>query len=373
VNLGADLGGRFKRLLALGLLALVASCAEVPKSVPVTPPVPPVGEDLSILPGFDTADMSVSLQALRAACLYKKGTMYEPVCKALKGRALGSPTEIRAFLKAHFRAESIDGEGMLTAYFVPEYPASLIPDAQFSQAVRTRPTDLLIVDGALMMPTQAGKSVPARKVDEVYLPYYTRAEIEAMPSDSSVFMRPEDYFFMQLQGSGYLTLPDGRQLHASYNGDNGLPFTGIAKPMIERGILSKDNASGDNIRAWLAQHRGPEAREIMNLNARYAFFIIESDIKEPVGAANVALPPHGAVAIDPAYHAYGELLWIDANAGNLTGAYPVYQQLVAALDTGGAIKGNIRADLYMGRGAQAGTEAGRVRHKLKMWRLLPLE
>ena len=110
----------------------------------------------------------------------------------------------------------------------------------------------------------------------------------------------------------------------------------------------------------------------MRLNPRYAFFrLAPDDGRPPQGAAGVALPAGRGVAVDPSAHAYGELLWIDGEAPLLAGAFPTYRRLVSALDTGGAIKGEVRADLYLGQGDAAGAEAGRVRHTLTMWRLVP--
>jgi membrane-bound lytic murein transglycosylase A len=185
-------------------------------------------------------------------------------------------------------------------------------------------------------------------------------------------MRPEDLFFLQIQGSGVLTFEDGARLKALYAANNGRPFVGVANAMRDRGLLARENTSGEAIRAWLADHRGPAADEIMRLNPRYAFFsLAPDDGRQPVGAANIPLPPGRAVAVDPAFHGMGEVLWLDAEAPILAGAFPTYRRLVLSLDTGGAIKGDLRADLYLGLGARAGAEAGRVRHTLRMFRLVP--
>jgi len=110
----------------------------------------------------------------------------------------------------------------------------------------------------------------------------------------------------------------------------------------------------------------------MRLNPRYAFFKLgPDDGKPPVGAANLPLTAGRAIAVDPGFHPYGELLWVDAEAPMLAGAFPAYRRLVSALDTGGAIKGEVRADLYLGEGDAAGAEAGRVRHTLRLYRLMP--
>jgi membrane-bound lytic murein transglycosylase A len=209
--------------------------------------------------------------------------------------------------------------------------------------------------------------------DGTETPYPDRASIEASPPNGALaWMRPEELFFLQVQGSGVLVFEDGRRVKALYAAHNGRPFVGVANPMRDRGLLARDNTSGDAIRGWLAAHRGPEADEVMRINPRYAFFrLAPDDGKPPVGAANIPLPRGRAVAVDPAFHPMGELLWIEGEAPLLAGAFPSYRRLATALDTGGAIKGEMRADLYLGEGAAAGAEAGRVRHTLRLWRLIP--
>jgi membrane-bound lytic murein transglycosylase A len=204
-------------------------------------------------------------------------------------------------------------------------------------------------------------------------PYPDRAAIERRPPERALaWLRPEDLFFLQVQGSGVLTFADGRRMKALYAANNGRPFVAIANPLRQMGLLAADNTSGEAIRAWLAAHRGPEADAIMRLNPRYSFFSLSPDDgRPPVGATNVPLPAGRALAVDPASHAMGELVWIDAEAPILVGAFPTYRRLALALDTGGAIKGEVRADLYVGQGAAAGAEAGRIRHTLKLWRLVP--
>jgi membrane-bound lytic murein transglycosylase A len=186
-------------------------------------------------------------------------------------------------------------------------------------------------------------------------------------------MKPEDLFFLQIQGSGVLDFPDGRRMRAVYAANNGQPFVGIASPMRTAGLLADNNTSGETIRAWLAEHRGPDADEIMRRNPRYIFFTLQPyDGKEPSGAAGLPLTPGRALAVDPSKHEYGVLYWINGEAPALNGAFPAYRRLAMALDTGSAIKGEVRADLYLGTGEIAGAEAGRVRHRLKLYRLVPM-
>ncbi len=378
--------------LALGLTLLAAACAEHPNA-PVIPPVTPPGKPqtppvvdqtpnpvpeamrLSHLPGWDQGDAFVALEALRGTCAYKKGRGFAAVCQAMAAQDFESPDQIKAFLLRNLQISPVntDAAGLLTGYFVPDYDAVLTPSDEFSQPVRMRPDDLVYVAGSQMTPPQTGAKVAARKVGSKYVPYYTRAEIEKRPTRADYYMRPEDYFFMQLQGSGFLDLPDGKRIYAAYAADNGYPFVGIARVMVDRGILLPNQTSGDAIHAWLAAHRGDEAQAVMNANPRYAFFAIVPGQTEPNGAAGLPLPPGSAIAVDPAFHDYGDLFWLDAHAGGnaLNDAFPAYQRMVTALDTGGAIKGDVRADLYVGHGTRAGTEAGRIKHVLKMYRILP--
>ncbi len=293
-----------------------------------------------------------------------------------QARALGHADDpaARAFLETHFRPVILAGPGLLTAYFAPEYPARSVPDAVFSAAVRGRPADLAYPP---LGPTDPSTRKPlARQIsdDGQSWPYPDRAGIELTPAvEALAYMRPEDLFFLQIQGSGVLVLPDGRRMKASYAADNGRPFVPIASAMVRRGELERDRASGSAIRAWLRSHAGAQAQSIMDLDPRYVFFTLTPDDgREPAGAAGLPLTPGRAVAVDPSWHAYGELYWIDAAAPTLSGAVKTYRRLVMALDTGSAIRGNVRADLYLGRGDTAGLEAGRVRHTLLMVRLAPI-
>jgi membrane-bound lytic murein transglycosylase A len=363
---------------AAALAALsVAACATPSEHGPVPPgfppPTPPPGRPpeparivrLAELPGWAAEDHDAAFAAWRQTCHAAKDPKLAELCgRARAVRDTGTGVG-RAFLEAFFQAERLPGEGVLTAYFAPTYPARRRPDAEFSKPVRPRPADLLV--------TAEGRVLQGRAGTDGSRPFPARSTIEAAPADDALaWMRPEDLFFLQVQGSGVLVFEDGRREKALYAAHNGQPFLGIANPMRDRGLLARDNTSGEAIRGWLAAHRGPEADAIMALNPRYAFFrLAPDDGKPPVGAANIPLPRGRAVAVDPGFHPMGELLWIDGTSPLLSGAFPSYRRLVTALDTGGAIKGEVRADLYLGEGDAAGLEAGRVRHQLRMWRLVP--
>jgi membrane-bound lytic murein transglycosylase A len=357
-----------------GLMLWLAACATTPvapgpapePAPPAPPPATgapapaPVGISPATLPGWNDEDHLAAFEAWARGCVVAR----DPASRSQCDRAMHlkqtsrpvTPSAARAFLESGFTvvaAATADGApGLLTAYFAPEYPARRVADAEFDMPVLARPAGW-----------RRGQVLPVR------------VEIEAAPPTAPLaWMRAEDLFFMQIQGSGYLTFEDGSRARAAYAADNGQPFTGIARPMAERGLLPRDGTSGEAIRAWLAARRGPEARAVMALNPRYIFFALDPDDGgDPNGAAGIPLPARRSIAVDPAHWRYGDLVWISADGGNLRGARASYQGLVVALDTGSAIRGPVRADLYIGRGAAAGEEAGAVRHPLRMWRLVPRE
>jgi membrane-bound lytic murein transglycosylase A len=360
---------------------MLAACASqgalppVAQSVPPAIPAPskvaplpseegsPAAMSWARLPGWDREDHAAALDMFRASCGVEKDPAWREVC--LRARDLGPQDEViaRAFLETNFRLRPVGepgaDEGLLTGYFAPEYPARAERAYPYTAAVRPRPADLPPAD----VGTNGGTA-----------PWLDRAAIEATDEPQPLaWMKPEDLFFLQIQGSGVLDFPDGRQLKAVYAANNGQPFVGLATAMRQQGLLAADNTSGEAIRGWLADHRGPDADAIMQLDPRYIFFTLQPwDGKEPTGAAGVVLTPGRALAVDPAKHDYGGLYWVDGEAPSLSGAFPSYRRLAMALDAGSAIKGEVRADLYLGTGAAAGAEAGRVKHRLKLYALTPV-
>jgi membrane-bound lytic murein transglycosylase A len=369
---------------AFALLAL-AACTTAPVTPtgpvtpgpgPTTPPVAPTGPgalSFNDLAGWSQEDHLGALDAFRQGCGVAKDPAMVEVCRKARAERPGGDDDARRFIEANFRPEAVPGQGLLTAYFAPEYEARMSRSAEFSAPMRGKPADLVTLDLAQFDPGLTGKKVAGEIEGGQVLPYPDRAAIEATPETRPLaWMRPEDLFFLQIQGSGILVMPDGRRVRAAFAAHNGRPFVGIATPMRDKGLLPDNNTSGDAIRTWLADHRGPEADAIMQLNPRYVFFqTLPDDGKQAVGAAGIPLPAGRAIAVDASKHALGELYWLDASAPKLTGAFPTYRRLAVALDVGGAIKGDVRADLYTGTGAAAGAEAGRVRHELRLYRLVP--
>ena len=364
--------------LALGLAGCVTtghgpqSARAPPAPSRPPPPPPPLAErtppsavvaprapgPFDTLTGWAQDDHAAALSAFAAGCGAARDPAETRVCRLARAHGPFAEASARDFFERNFRPEPLPAVGLLTAYFTPVYEARDRRSDEFSAPVRPRPADL-------PRPHADGGPAPA---------YSDRSSIENRPAHNALaWMKPEDLFFLQIQGSGVLAYPDGSQLRAVFDGSNGAPFTGLAAPMRQAGLLADADTSAEAIHAWLAANRGPKAAAVMRLDRRYVFFRLEPDDGiEPSGAAGQRLVPGRALAVDPSRHVMGELLWVDATAPALSGAFPAYRRLAMALDTGGAIKGDVRADLYLGRGPEAGLEAGRVRHVLRLYRLAPV-
>ena len=322
---------------------LLAACA----TRPPTPTPTPTQTGFADLRGWAADDHAAVLSAFRDGCGVSRDLVTQAACARARNFRPANARAARAFLETNFRVEAFPGEGLLTAYFTPRYEARTSSGAAFTAPVRP-PLDELI------------NAIPERR------------RIDAWPTGHALaWMRPEELFFMQLQGSAVLRFPDGRTMKAVTVATNNMPFVGIARVMRDRGLLADGETSGDKIMAWLADHRGPEADEIMRQNPRYGFFALQPFDGSISGEAGVPLAAGRAIAVDPQAHSYGGLYWLDADAPALRDAAKAYRRAVVALDTGGAIKGAVRADLYLGQGEGAGREAGRVRHRLRLYQLVP--
>jgi membrane-bound lytic murein transglycosylase A len=337
--------GSFARIGAPCLTALALAACATSKPEYSGRPVTRVAD----LPGWAGEDHLAVLAAYRDGCGVARAADAKGVCARARRFQPRGAAEARAFLEANFRVAARPGDGLLTAYFTPRYEARTVRAGAFSAPVRPWSGEDLV------------DALPDRK------------KIDAWPTDDALaWMRPEELFFMQLQGSAVLRFPDGRTVKAVTVMTNDKPFVGVARVMRERGLLADNDSSGEAIMAWLAAHRGPEADEIMRQNPRYGFFALQPFDGTISGGAGVPLTPGRVIAVDLQAHPYGGLYWIDADAPALKGAMTAYRRAVMALDTGGAIKGDVRADLYLGQGDEAGREAGRVRHRLRLYELVPV-
>jgi membrane-bound lytic murein transglycosylase A len=382
------------------LMAVLAACTTTPAPEPAPPsppqppaetPAPPVTPPVaslkpvtrpvmfSQLPGWGTAALDAGVSAFRRSCarierrsdtsdFWAKAAWTGKVGEWRGGcAAVGAADDeasARTIIETLFKPVEIisgDGKTKFTGYFEPRYAARKTPEPGFTEPVPKLPSDFV----------PNGEQPLQRLSDGTTRPYPTRADITAGAVEAIAYAHPTDVFFLQIQGSGRLLFPDGTTLRAAYAGHNGQPYKAAINWLIETGRLPRAKASMQGIREWMDAAGPEEARLFMNQNPRFVFFnaFPEGDPSlGPNGAQSVPLTPLGSMAIDPDIHALGAPMFVETSAPGLGGKW---SGLLIAQDTGGAIKGAVRGDLYFGTGFEAGERAGTMNAPGRLWVLLP--
>jgi membrane-bound lytic murein transglycosylase A len=273
-----------------------------------------------------------------------------------------------------------DSDGFLTGYYEPVIDGSRVPTSEFTAPLYRRPPNL-VVSGQRklgdLFPSKGvlvGRRVGRRKI----VPYYDRGEIEEGALDGwnleICYLRDQmDVLFAQIQGSARIRLEDGTTLRVNYDSHNGWPYTPIGRVLIDRKLVPRDEMSMQRIRAWMRANPD-EAKELRRQNKSYVFFRVTdlSDQDEAVGGEGVPLMAGRSIAVDRSLHAYGTPFFIEAELPIANSKTPVkFHRLVIAQDTGSAIVGPARADIYFGAGDEAAHMAGRIRNAGTFVMLLP--
>lgn len=287
--------------------------------------------------------------------------------------------EDRSFWESQFQVWRVSTEtteiGRLTGYYEPIMAASRVKTPVFSEPIQRRPSDLFEIDLGQFDATLRNRAIVARMDRGKVVPYWSRAQINENTAPVLAWGEPAEVLSLQVQGSGRLQFDDGTQVRAAFAAHNGHRFGSNAQELIRRGALPVNGASMDAIKTWFKTASPKEAREVLNANPRTVFFQLEP-IKDPSagpkGAQQAALEANGSLAVDTSYHAYGVPIFLAADAPRVAISTDVsLRRLVVAQDTGGAIRGPIRGDLYWGTGPEAGLRAGRINHDVRFWVLLP--
>jgi membrane-bound lytic murein transglycosylase A len=393
--------------LALGAVALWALLELRRESVatPVAPaprPAPPVEVDrldlepasFAELPGWPDDALEEALPALRRSCAAGLGgtsaaravagdpALWRRFCTALA--ALGpspEPARLRLLVERELvpRAVTNGGrrDGLLTGYYEPELAGSRHPRGSFVHPIYLNPGDQQVVDLGEFRRDLAGRKITGQVRGGRFRPYWDRSEIErgALARRGLELLWVDDpvaLFFLQIQGSGRIVLPRGEVVRVGYAGQNGHDYTPIGRRLVEMGELELEAVSLQSIRAWLRAH--PErAADVMNANRSYVFFRILRG-SAPEGASGVELTAGRSLAVDDAFLPYGVPLWAESSlpaVADLGLPERPLRRLVVAQDTGGAITGPVRGDLFLGPGREAEETAGRMRQPLRLWLLVP--
>lgn len=396
------------RLASLSLALLVlAACsrdqAPPPEPEPAPPPPPPAGmslrlSDFGALRGWEEADLTAALTAFQRSCARLAprtgdapmnhaspwaGSVSDwmPACEAAMATP-HDPGAARRFFETRFLPAAVSAPGtetgLLTAYYEPELEVRGARQGEFTEPVLGRPDDLITVDLGAFDPDLAGKNLVGQVEAGTLKPYDPRARIAAERAPVIAWGRPADVFFLQVQGSGRLQFADGTRMRAAYAANNGRDYRSIGRVLIERGELTADQASKAGIERWMRE-AGPEAaRDLMNENPRYIFFSaqpVEDPGRGPNGAQGAPLTPLASMAVDPEFHPYGAPVWLETRLPRAPGDAEAEAAglLVVAQDTGGAIKGPMRGDLFWGTGEEAGALAGVMKHQAEWTVLLPVQ
>lgn len=333
------------------------------------------------LPGWRDAPLAGAWPALLNSCSkLRTDTRWTAICDDASRIIAPDDAGTRAFFERHFephrqRAGFFRSRALITGYYEPLLYGSRTRTERYRYPIYRAPDDLLTVDLGALYPELKNKRVRGRLIGRRVVPYYSRNEIEseARPLRGNELLWVDDpvaLFVLQVQGSGRVQLPSGETVAIGYAEQNGHPYTSLGRTLMERTGLKPEDIDLPTIRAWLAAHPS-EAKAMMNTNASYVFFALRDPaLPGPIGAFGVPLLAEHAIAVDPEYLPLGAPVWLDTELPN--GTQP-YRQLVFAHDTGGAIKGPLRADFFFGRGAAAEEYAGRMRASGRLYVLLPRE
>ena len=334
--------------------------------------------------GLMEDDLSGAWSAWQQSCsTLKNKPQWQTVCSAAKTLSKPNNATIIDYLTTQFdvySATNIDGSnsGLVTGYYEPLLQGSRRQSAQYPYPLYKQPNDIVTVELADVYPDLKfkrirGKLIETKQGVKKLVPYMTRAEIEASPSplagNEIVWINDiVDVFFLQIQGSGLVDLDNGKQIHVGYADQNGYPYNSIGRLLIERGELTADQASMQGIKNW-ARNNTDKLRDLLNSNPSYVFFReLPADLPGPLGALGVPITAERSVAIDPKYIPLGAPLFLSATQPN---SVKPLKRLMMAQDTGGAIKGGVRADYFWGAGDAAGKQAGAMKQSGKIWVFLP--
>ncbi|WP_342623501.1 murein transglycosylase A [Pseudomonas alkylphenolica] len=361
---------------SLSVLALLAGCngggPEKPKPHALATYVSSTWKDL---PQVSDSDLLAGFEAWRSACeRLKRDAIWANTCAAA-AKVPGDSTEVRNFLQAQLDVYSMrsgenNANGLITGYYEPVYPGSLTQTDSAHVPVYGVPDDMIVVALDSVYPELKGKRLRGRIEGRTLKPYDTAEVInqQGVPAPVLAWLTdPMDLQFLQIQGSGRIQLDNGRQLRVGYADQNGHPYRPVGRWLVEQGQLKKEEVTMGSIHAW-AQDNPTRVPELLASNPSYVFFSTRPDSNEgPRGSLNVPLTAGYSVAIDRKVIPLGSLLWLSTTRPD--GA-PVIRP-VAAQDTGGAITGEVRADLFWGTGAEAGELAGNMKQQGQIWLLWP--
>lgn len=384
-------------LVAAGALALIGVIALAIFTLPQKPQRLALAvSGYDALDGWSHAALKATAQAYARSCARLSGRAAEaPMGRDARFGTVGDwqapcgdflsldlstidDTTLRTFFETRFVPVRVSAgskpQGLFTGYFEPEYDGSLMPGGGFDVPLYGRPMDLVTVDLGRFNDAWKGQRISGRISGSQLVPFPTRGEIEdgALGGSASpiVWLKDRvDAFFLQIQGSGVVLLPDGEKYRIGYAAQNGRDYTPIGRVLRQRAALSPDNISMQSIRDWLEHHPG-QADEVMRQNQSYVFFRPVAG-EGPVGSEGVPLTAGYSLAVDRSFLPLGVPVWLQTQAPTDGKDLKPIDRLMVTQDTGGAIKGPVRGDIFWGTGDAAGEVAGHMASQGRYFILMP--
>ncbi len=333
----------------------------------------------SQLEGFDKDNLSAAWPALLQSCgVLKKNLLWQEACEAVLKLPNPNNESAQKLLTQYFspwqvmNPEGTD-TGLITGYYEPLLKGSRNRTERYRYPLYQRPDDMVTVELNGLYPELTGRKLRGKLDGKSLKPYYSRGEIEITQSPlagKELLWTDDiiDLFFLQIQGSGLIKLDNGEQIHVGYADQNGQPYQSIGKMLIDRGDMTADKASMQGIKDW-GRKNLDKLRDLLNSNPSYVFFReLPKDLPGPLGALGVPIMAERSIAVDPRYIPLGAPVFLSATYPN---SNKPLRRLVMAQDTGGAIKGAVRADFFWGAGNEAGKQAGAMKQQGKLWVLMP--
>ncbi|MDF1580232.1 MAG: murein transglycosylase A [Desulfuromonadales bacterium] len=385
----------FSRALFLALLILLVACT-APWPPPSTPSLPeitrpepdtpetvappalqPVGWD--VLDGWASDAHDDALQTFLVSCRpLRFRAVWQDVCARAREIAEGDRAAARLFFEQEFIPHRVvnpdrSTSGLITGYYVPDLEGSRHRSPTYAYPLYRTPEDLLVIDLDEVYPELDRMRLRGRIEGRRVVPYWQRSEIDTptapLAGQELVWVNdPVERFFLHIQGSGRINLDDGTRILVNYDDQNGHPYRSIGKLLIERNIMTRDQMSMQNIRSW-ASKNPLAAQTLLAENPSYVFFReLDADFTSPPGALGVPLTARRSLAVDAHTIPLGAPVYLTATWPDRDAPL---QRLMVAQDTGGAIKGAVRADFFWGIGDEAGFYAGRMKQPGRLWVLLP--
>ena len=332
-----------------------------------------------MLPDWQTLDLAPSQAAFLQSCrVLKNKPHWQEVCVQAEQLGVNDNTTLRAFYEEWFTPYQLlnpDGseQGMITGYYEPLLKGSRSKTPRFQYPLYAAPNDLLTIDLGGVYPQLKDLRLRGRIQGKRIVPYYNRAEIDAgaeafMGNELFWVENPIELFFLQIQGSGRIELPDGKQVKVGYADQNGYPYVSIGKKLVEAGELKLEEASMQGIKGW-AEKNPDKINRLLEQNPSYVFLReLPDSLSAPLGALGVPLTDEYSIAVDPRTIPLGAPVFLATTYPN--DSAPL-NRLMLAQDTGGAIKGAVRADFFWGFGEFAGAQAGKMKQQGRLWVLFP--